>query len=491
MPEPSTQLPGAAGDEPIARSDLPHFTAEPLRRAATLGAQPHVQALKNEPVGPRVRRLRARRLRAQIAPMSKPTAQARSLWRSPDFLKFWTGQSISKLGDTFTQLAMPLLILQLTHAPLALGIYTAAYYVPYLLVGLPAGALADRFPRRRLMIGCDSVRSLGLLLITALSIAGILTGHTIWIVYVVAVALVVATIFFDVAYIAAMPNMVEPTQLLMGNSYMQMSVLTSQLAGPPLAGVAVQFLGAARALTFDAGSFVVSAILLALIPREFRAEPARNETSHSAPTRVIVPVPTQLLTDIGAGIRFVWGRPVLRWTMVLIGANNLFAACILLTLFLFRLREQLHYSAGAIGIIYAFAALGGMAGISVAGRLRQSFALLPTALAVTAVISFVLITCALTLPAWIYLVAMAIVGMGAAIVNVNTLTLCQIVTPDQMLGRMQSVARLMTWSPIALGTVMGTALAGPFGAPAIIVAYSLLATGIALGMFLSPIRHVH
>ena len=101
---------------------------------------------------------------------------------SPDFWKFWTGQTISNLGSSFTQWAVPLLVFQLTHSAVNLGIATAATFLPYLLFGLPLGAWMDRVDRKRAMIALDSVNALVILSIPLVAQFGTLN---VWLIYAV------------------------------------------------------------------------------------------------------------------------------------------------------------------------------------------------------------------------------------------------------------------------------------------------------------------
>jgi MFS family permease len=400
------------------------------------------------------------------------------LWHSTNFLKFWLGQSVSKFGDQFSLLALPLLILALTPSPFALGIAEAANLVPYLLLGLPAGALIDRLPRRIVMIVCDIARTLIFAALSVSLLAGWLNSATIWVIYLAIAAASVATIFFDMAYLTAAPAIVSPEQLLTANSALQASESTAQFAGPPLAGIIFQALGAAYALLGDALSFIVSVISLALIPHNFRAADPSANTS---------PAKTSLWREIGEGLRFVWKQPVLRWAMLLIAVSN-FCSNAAFPLWLFRARDQLHYNAGLIGLILACLAAGGIAGSFIAGRFRQWFGMLPTALVAMLIEGLAYSTFAYFSVPWLFMVVMALVGLGSVIININMLTLRQSITPDHMMGRMQSVVRVIAWSLIPAGALVGTALAGPLGLAPVIMGASALIFLVALAMFLSPIR---
>lgn len=406
-----------------------------------------------------------------------PNTAAPALWRSGNFLKFWVGQSVSKFGDQFNLLALPLLILALTHSPFALGISEAANLVPYLLLGLPAGALIDRLPRRIVMIVCDIARALIFAALTVLLLTGWLTAATVWAIYVAVALASVATIFFDMAYLTAVPAIVSPGQLLTANSALQASESTAQFAGPPLAGFVFQAIGAAYALLGDAISFIVSVISLALIPHDFRAATAAKKPA----------IKPSLWRDIGEGMRFVWKQPVLRWTMLLIAVSN-FCSNAAFPLLLFRLQDRLHYSAGLIGLILAFEAVGGLGGSFVAGRFRRWFGMLPTALVAVMIAGLIFVTYAFASLPWMFMLAMLILGAGTVTININILTLRQSITPDEMMGRMQSVVRVIAWSLIPAGALVGTALAGPVGLTPVIVSAGALIFLVSLGMFLSPIR---
>lgn len=430
--------------------------------------EPHSAAEYDEPGG----------LSDTAAAITAPPEPAPSLWRSANFLKFWIGQSVSKFGDQFNLLALPLLILALTHSPFALGIAEAANLVPYLLLGLPAGALIDRLPRRIVMIICDIARTLIFAALTVLLLTGWLTAATVWAIYVAIALTSVATIFFDMAYLTAVPAIVSPAQLLTANSALQASESTAQFAGPPLAGFIFQAIGAAYALLGDALSFIVSVVSLALIPHNFRAA-----ATQAAPQ----PTRTSIWRDIGEGMRFVWKQPVLRWTMLLIAVSN-FCSNATFPLWLFRMQDRLHYSAGLIGLILAFMAVGGILGSFAAGRFRRWFGMLPIALVAVMIEGLVFLTYAFVSQPWLFMLAMLVLGAGVVMININILTLRQSITPDEMMGRMQSVVRVIAWSLIPAGALVGTALAGPVGLTPVIVSAGALVFLVALGMFLSPIR---
>src|SRR5881275_1863998 len=130
---------------------------------------------------------------------------ARAQKLNSDFWKFWTGETISNLGSSFTQFALPLLVFKLTGSALNLGIATAANFVPYLLFGLVIGAWVDRLDRKRLMIAVDLGRAAIIAMIPLLSVIGLLR---VWQIYLIGFASSTLTIFFESSEFAAIPSLV-------------------------------------------------------------------------------------------------------------------------------------------------------------------------------------------------------------------------------------------------------------------------------------------
>src|SRR5438874_10627213 len=185
---------------------------------------------------------------------------------SLDFWKFWTGQTISNLGSSFTQWAVPLLVFQLTHSAVNLGVATAATFLPYLLFGLLLGAWMDRIDRKRAMIALDSINALVILSIPLVAQFGHLT---VWWIYVVTFIQSTVFIAFSAGEFAAIPSLVSTDDLITANGRIQATYSAAQVAGPLLAGVFVSFMSIQWVMAFDAASFVISALSLSLIGRSF------------------------------------------------------------------------------------------------------------------------------------------------------------------------------------------------------------------------------
>jgi MFS family permease len=181
------------------------------------------------------------------------------LWQR-SFRLLWIGETVSQLGNAMAVVGVPLVAVIVLHAStFVIGVLTAAAWLPWLVIGLPAGAWVDRLPARRVMIACDVISAVVYASVPAAAWAGVLTTGQ-----VVAVQLLggAASVLFMTAYQVYLPSLVKPDELIEGNTKMQGSASAALFAGPSLAGLVAQLLGAVTALLGNAVSFVVSAACL-------------------------------------------------------------------------------------------------------------------------------------------------------------------------------------------------------------------------------------
>ncbi|GIV95869.1 MAG: hypothetical protein KatS3mg057_0526 [Herpetosiphonaceae bacterium] len=220
-----------------------------------------------------------------------------SLSRNLDFLKLWSGQTISLFGSEISELALPLTaVLVLQATPIQMGLLGVARFVPFLLVTLLAGVWIDRRRRRPILIAADAGRGVLVALVPLLAIAGMLRIEHL---YIVAFMVGVLSVFFELAYQAFLPSLVEREQVIEGNSKLQASASATAVGGPGLAGLLIEIVSAPVALLIDAFSFLISAVSLSLI-RKPEPEPLARRPGES------------LLRQIGEGLRVVFGNPYLR-----------------------------------------------------------------------------------------------------------------------------------------------------------------------------------
>ncbi|HYT52008.1 MAG TPA: MFS transporter, partial [Gaiellaceae bacterium] len=187
------------------------------------------------------------------------------LWGHADFLKLWTGQSISEFGSQISALAIPWLAAVELHAsPLEFSLLGVLGFLPFILFALPAGVWVDRLRRKPILIVGDAARAL---LLAAIPLLWALDLLQMWHLLVISFVVGVFTVFFDVAYQSYLPSLVDREQLVEGNAKLQTTVSTAQVAGPSLAGVLIAAITAPYAIILDAASFVVSTAFMIPIRR--------------------------------------------------------------------------------------------------------------------------------------------------------------------------------------------------------------------------------
>ena len=356
-----------------------------------------------------------------------------------DFWIFWGGQTISNMGNAITLLAIPLLIFKLTGSALNLAIGTAAVYLPYLLFGLWIGAAVDRLDRRSVMIAADIGRTLMLISVPAFAAAGIL--H-VWWVYLVGFANSTLGIAFNTAEFASIPHLVDRRNLVSANGRIQASYSVSMVAGPIVAGIFLSITSPETVLFFDAMTFIVSIISLLFVRRSL------NSVSRDIVQR------TGLRDDVLEGLRYVWRNPVLRSISIMMALVNFIGVTTSAQLVFFA-KEQFNASDGRVSLLYS----AGGAGIVVlslsAGLLRRHWNFSKVALGALLLNGLLTAIFALTPLYWVALPLWAFSAGFGILFNINTGSLRQLIVPDHLLGRVSSVASVLAWSGIPIGSFLG------------------------------------
>ncbi len=342
--------------------------------------------------------------------------------------------------------AFPLLAVSLTSSPVLVAGVAVAGQLPWLLVSLPAGALADRVDRRRLLIATEAVRAAVLAAFAAVVLAGADSLATL---YAAAFLIGALETAFSAAIKASLLDLVEVGQLARANGYLFAAEdAGEQFAGPAIGGItfawapAVPFLG-------DALSFAASAVLLAsALPR--RRRPAREVR------------PSRLLADVVFGLKWFARHPLLRLLAFVVTSFAFCQALVLSVLVLYCIRI-LHLGRAGYGFFLAAGAVGNVIGGVVVGRVH---ARLGTARSVIlggfgAAAGYLLLGWAPEL--WVGVVALAVEAFAVAIGNVATLSLRQAVIPSELLGRVNNAFRTCVFGAGALGALLGGVLAAEVG----------------------------
>jgi MFS family permease len=285
------------------------------------------------------------------AVLTRAHLPAAGLFRHRGFRLLWTGETTSSFGSSISGVALPLVALSTLHAGvLAVSLLSAAAWVPWVVVGLPAGAWVDRLSRRRVMLAADVVSITGFATVPVAAALGWLTMTQL---LVVALVCGGATVFFATAYRAFIPVLLEPSDLLEANTKLQGSEQVTRVAGPGTAGLIAQAVGPVGGVVVDVASFVVSALCLWRI----RVEEPRSD----APRR-------RLRQEIGEGLRFVAGEPLLRVIAVFGCVSNLLLTGYQAVIVVFLVRS-VGLAAGTTGVLLATGSLGGVLGALAARRI--------------------------------------------------------------------------------------------------------------------------
>ncbi|MGU3646027.1 MFS transporter [Microbacterium sp. C23T] len=375
-----------------------------------------------------------------------------SLWRDHNFMTLWSGQALSQFGAQITELAIPVLaVLMLSATEWEVGVLNAAQVAAFLVVGLPAGAWIDRMRKRHVMIWADAVRAVALAILPVLALLGALE---IWHMIVVALIMGVATVFFDVSNQSIVPSLVRANQIAEANGKLQSTEQLAGLAGPAVGGWLLGILAAPLAILITVGTYLASFVAL-LFTRDH--ETLRAPEDHKP-----------LLHEIGEGLRWVFGNPLLRRIVLTTGTANFFGTIATTLLPIFALRE-LGLTPQMLGIVLSLSAVGGLLGAMmtprIVARIGEARAIPISAIAFSVIPFFlpaISLVPALAFP--LLVIQFFLASFTVLLYNITQVTFRQRITPPRLLGRMNASVRFVVWGvmPIAallagaLGTWIGT-----------------------------------
>lgn len=361
----------------------------------------------------------------------------KSLWLNLDYMLLWSGQMVSNVGTQVSTLAFPLLILALTHSPAQAGFAGALRALPYVIFSLPAGALIDRWDRKRVMILCDTGRAISM---ASIPVALVLGHLTILQIYLVSLIEGTLFVFFNIAEAACLPRVVPKEQLPAATAQNMATDGITLLLGPSLGGA---LYSAGRLLPFvaDAVSYVVSVISLFFIRAKFQKER--------------VAARRKLWIEIHEGLSWLWHQPLIRFIAILTGGNNLISSGGL-TLIIIVLAQQQHASSFTIGLIFAVGGIGAILGSLIATPLQKRLSFGQAIIGTSWVF-------AIFIPLFIIAPNPLVLGIITAasffagpIYNVVQFSYRSAIIPDELQGRVNSVFRLIAFG----GQPLGLALTG-------------------------------
>jgi MFS family permease len=391
------------------------------------------------------------------------------------FWRWWVAGTTSQLGSAVGGVALPLTALIVLGASASeMGLITAAGYLAYLLISLPAGVIVQRVPLRGMQVALDLIRALALVTVPLAW-----WFDTLTVAQLVAVGLVVsfANVLFDVANQTFLPEIVPAAQLQARNSLNSGTHAATQLGGPSLGGLVVQLLGAVPTLFVDAVSYLISAMLLRTLPARRVHRPAEQ---------------LPMVTMIREGWHFVLRHPIIGPAMWDATATN-FVCGAMLALFPYYLVRELHAPPFLVGLLLAADGLGTLIGAALTtpftdrvgtarGLIIAAFAgvagalMIPLGSGVTAYLAFA--------------VGNVIFACSAVVLSVTTRTYRMRASPPELLSRVIATVKFVSWGAIPLGSLLAGAMAGPLGARATLLIFGAF-TALSPAIYLStPIRRL-
>jgi predicted MFS family arabinose efflux permease len=379
------------------------------------------------------------------------TTPSRGLRGNRDFLLLWSGAGLSFLGSRMSAFAYPLIVLWATGSATDAGLVAAAAQLPYILVQLPAGVMVDRFDRRRLLIGCDLGR---LIVVGSLPLAMLFTGLHLWHLAVVAFVEGSFTVVYQIAERAAVPSLVPEEDLDSAISRNEAREQAAGLLGSPAAGV---LSAVTQWLPFLATTVMHALSLgtLFMIKKKLQSEPLSTE-------------PQKPLAALMEGLRWMAGHRFARAAAGLIAVSNLLFQVLQLTV-LVIIRDG-GGSQAVAGVVSVVSGVGGMVGALSATVWIRRFSLSTLVIGSNALWALLVpLTLLSTNPVVLgavfglmaYIGAVWTVGVGAYLIRT---------VPDNLRGRVLSVATLLAYGPLAFGSVLGGVALSAFGVSGTVLA---------------------
>jgi MFS family permease len=410
-----------------------------------------------------------------------PDVVSAALRRDRRFVRFWTGQSVSQLGDRVSELALPLIAVGTLHASAGqVARLTALTWTPNILA-IVVGAWVDRRVRkRRLMVLADLVRAC---LLLTLPVAYLFGAVTLGRLYAVALLSGAAGVLFNAAYPPFFVHLVPRHSYVEANSKLSAGRSASYVAGPALAGALVQALTAPVAVAADALSFLASAVLVGTIPVDERPPPAASAAARTLPRRA------------GEGLAFVVHHPVLRASLGCAATVNFFAFMASGGLTVLFAGRVLELSAGVIGLAFGAGATGALVGAAMAPAISRRMGV-GRGIAVGSVLfpAPIAIAAAASGPVWVRFGGLSgaefLSGVGVMLFDVNLTSLHAAVIPDGMRSRVAGAYNTVNYGIRPVGALAGGLIATLIGLRATLLTAAAGGALSLLWLLPSPIPRV-
>jgi MFS family permease len=375
-----------------------------------------------------------------------------------NYWRLWSSAGLSNVADGVLKVSLPLIAIGYTQSPTLIAGLAIAASLPWLIFALQAGAISDRHDRRLVMLGANFGRAA---LVALVAVAVALDVANIWLLYAIAFLLGIAETLYDTSAQSILPQVVNRTLLPRANGRLYtIELAANQFVGPPLGGFLVAA-GAALSLATSSVAWLVAAVVLLLLTGSYK-------TGHDRSTTI--------RADIGEGLRFLAHHRVLRAMAALTGLANLGTSAMFAVFVLYAVGPDsaMGLSEPGFGVLLTSEAVGAFIGTLVAEPLDRLLGRQLTLIVMLVVGGAMLGVPAFTTNAGVIAAFFVVGGVTIVMGNVVMVSLRQRVTPDRLLGRVNSAYRLVAWGTMPVGALLGGLVADAFGLPTLFVAAAIV-----------------
>jgi len=383
-----------------------------------------------------------------------------------NFWRLLVASAVSNLGDGIVRTATPLLAITLTRDPVLIGALTSLSFLPWLLFGIPSGALVDRMDRRRAMSVANLVRAA---VLAGLVVAIAVDQVSLVLLYGVTFVLGIAETVYDSAARATLPQVVRRDQLDRANGPLTSAELVVQtFLAAPIGSFLFAWLAIAPFVS-SAVAYLLAAVLILTIVGNLR--PVRDGQAQSGATT--------FRADIREGLRWLRGHALLRGLAVIVGLTAA-AETMAEGLLVLYVVATLGVPASAFGVFLVSAGVGGLIGGLAAPRIATKLGRITTLGLSTGLGGAAIMGMGLTNNVWVGAVLYGCAALSIAVFNVLIISLRQALIPEQLFGRVQGAYRALVWGLIPVGALLGGVVAGLTSVPATFVISGLAQVVLAV-----------
>lgn len=389
------------------------------------------------------------------------------------FAFLWSGQTISRLGDSLYRIALSWWVLEKTGSALAMGTVNIASMVPMLLFMLFGGVIVDRLPRSWVMFSSDLLRGL---LVAGVAVLAALNLLEVWHIFIISAVFGIVSSFFEPAYVAVFPEIIQADTLAGANSLTTLSRELTGIVGPSLGALLVASGGTPLTFGLDAASFFISALaLVPLLKKDQIQKPVEKKA-----------VQANIWADLLTGFKTVAASPWL-WVTILVAAlANMVEGGALSTSLPFLVSDTWKLDVKSLGFIYSALSVGAVISALVMGNAKKMHRRGYIAYASWFMIGAMIVLMGVQKNLWVSLLAAALLGVASTAFGLIWTSSLQEIVPSHLLGRVSSIDYLGSFTLMPIGYALAGWATDKVGAAAVFIVAGCITAAMAILGLLHP-----